>query len=132
MRPFTKKIFTILVIFLAVRLAARYVLPLCFPFLLGAGLALIAEPAVNFFSGRLRMPRAAAAGIGVTAAFGAISLVLLFINIFGGEDAKKSTTQKKVEDAEAAVDDMIRQVMAKAEENRANRSTYAPPRYPHL
>ena len=52
-----------------------------------------------------------------------IALVLLFINIFGGEDAKKSTTQKKVEDAEAAVDDMIRQVMAKAEENRANRST---------
>jgi sporulation integral membrane protein YtvI len=92
LRPITKKIFTILVIFLAVRLAARYVLPLCFPFLLGAGLALIAEPAVNFFSGRLRMPRAAAAGIGVTAAFGAISLVLLMVFALLLREVKYLTT----------------------------------------
>ena len=46
---------------------ARYLLPSAMPFLLGAGLALAAEPLVALL-GR-RMPRAAAAGIGVTVTF---------------------------------------------------------------
>lgn len=79
MRPTTKKILLLLVIFLAMRLILRHILPLFFPFLLGAGLALAAEPAVKFFSGHLHMPRAAAAGIGVTMAFGGIMLLVLIL-----------------------------------------------------
>lgn len=47
-------------------LAARYVLPVLLPFLLGALLALAAEPAVSFGVKKLRLPRAIAVGAGVT------------------------------------------------------------------
>lgn len=58
----------------------KFVLPLCFPFLLGMGLALAAEPAVGFLCTRLHLPRGLAAGVGVTAVFlGAAMLVLLLL-----------------------------------------------------
>lgn len=79
MRPITKKIFILLVIFLTLRITARYVLPLFFPFLLGTGLALAAEPMVKLLSRRLHLPRGAAAGIGVSAAFGGIALLVLIV-----------------------------------------------------
>lgn len=79
MRPFAKKILSLLVIFIVLRLTARYVLPLAFPFLLGTGLALAAEPAVHLLTRRLSLPRAAAAGIGVTVAFAAITLLVLVV-----------------------------------------------------
>lgn len=50
-------------------LFARFALPLCAPFLAGALLALAAEPAVSFFEKRLRLPRGAAVGIGVSMTF---------------------------------------------------------------
>lgn len=53
-------------------LAVRYVLPVLLPFLLGALLALAAEPAVSFGVKKLRLPRAIAVGAGVT-----VTLVLL-------------------------------------------------------
>lgn len=53
----------------------KYLLPISTPFVLGAGLALAAEPGVKFLSGRLRLPRAAAAGIGVGAVFAVICAV---------------------------------------------------------
>ena len=46
-------------------LAGKYLLPLLLPFLIGAGVALLAEPAVCFLHKRLRLPRLLAAGIGV-------------------------------------------------------------------
>lgn len=58
-------------------LAVRYLLPLALPFLLGAGLALAAEPLVAPLSRRL--PRAAAAGIGVTITFAILTLLILFL-----------------------------------------------------
>ena len=61
--------------FLAAWLGGKYLLPLVMPFLLGGGIALMAEPAVKFLSRKL--PRAAAAGIGVTG-----SLLLLTCGIF--------------------------------------------------
>ena len=53
-------------------LAARYLLPLAMPFLLGAGLALAAEPLVSLLGRRL--PRGAAAGIGVSVTFALLAL----------------------------------------------------------
>ena len=50
MRSTNKKILPFLVIFLAVWLFVRYLLPLFFPFFLGLGLALAAQPAVSFLS----------------------------------------------------------------------------------
>lgn len=65
MPPFFKKILTLAGAFLALLLGARYVLPVALPFLLGAGVALAAEPLVGRMAARL--PRGAAAGLGVTA-----------------------------------------------------------------
>lgn len=59
-----KNCMTLILAFLGAWLGLRYLLPLAMPFLLGTGLALLAEPAVKFLSRKL--PRGAAAGIGVT------------------------------------------------------------------
>jgi sporulation integral membrane protein YtvI len=54
-----------------------YGLPVLLPFLLGAALALAAEPLVGLLDRRLRLPRFAAAGIGVTAVF--VLLIALLV-----------------------------------------------------
>ena len=53
---------------------ARYLLPVLTPFLLGAGLALAAEPLVALLSRKL--PRVAATGIGVTLTFAILALIV--------------------------------------------------------
>ena len=50
-------------------LFVRYALPVLFPFLLGAGLALAAEPMVALLDGKLKMKRWLASGIGVSGVF---------------------------------------------------------------
>ena len=55
-------------------LAARYLLPVALPFLLGAGLALAAEPLVSLLGRRL--PRVAATAIGVTLSFIILALLV--------------------------------------------------------
>lgn len=55
----------------------RYGLPVLLPFLLGAALALAAEPLVGLLNRRLRLPRFLAAGIGVTAVF--VLLIALLV-----------------------------------------------------
>ena len=65
--------------FLALVLASRYVLPLALPFLLGAALALAAEPLVSLLNRRL--PRSLAAGIGVTITF---ALLVLLVSVLCG------------------------------------------------
>lgn len=47
----------------------RYALPVLFPFLLGAGLALAAEPMVGLLDRKLKMKRWLASGIGVSGVF---------------------------------------------------------------
>ena len=64
-----------LICFLFAYLAVRYGLPLAMPFLLGAGLALAAEPLVVLLSRRL--PRAAAAGVGVAVTFALLALLVM-------------------------------------------------------
>lgn len=74
----TAKILRILLFILAGYLALRYLLPILLPFLIGALLALAAEPAVAFLCAKLRMRRGVAAGIGVTMTFTALlTLVVL-------------------------------------------------------
>lgn len=58
--------------------SARYILPILMPFLAGALLALAAEPLVSFGQRRLRLPRAAATGLGVGVVLGLL-LCLLWV-----------------------------------------------------
>lgn len=82
MRPGTKKTLSLLGTFLLVWLGIRYLLPLFFPFLLGAGLALTAEPMVSFLHKRMHVPRSVCSGIGVTMAFCFIALLVLLVCAF--------------------------------------------------
>ena len=74
-----------LLLFAALLLGMKYLLPLLLPFLLAAGVALLAEPAVGFASNRLKLPRPAAAGLGVSITL----LILLTILSFLGALAVK-------------------------------------------
>lgn len=73
------KIILLAGLFFALWLGVRYLLPLFFPFLLGAVLALAAEPMTAFFCRRLRLPRGVAVGISVSATFCFFFLVLLLL-----------------------------------------------------
>ena len=77
MRSGTKTILTVLITCFLLWLGVNFLLPLCFPFLLGAGLAVTAEPVVKLLCRHLPLPRGVAAGIGVTAAF--LGLTMLFL-----------------------------------------------------
>lgn len=79
MRGMFPKILTGTGILLGLWLGVRYLLPLLLPFLLGAGLALLAEPMVRLFSQRFRLPRGIAASIGVSMAFCFLFLLLLLL-----------------------------------------------------
>ena len=57
--------------------SGKFLLPFLFPFLLGTGLALAAEPAVSLGISRLRLKRGTAAGIGVS-----LTLVLILGAVF--------------------------------------------------
>lgn len=71
-----KKILTFAGVVAGLWLGVKYLLPVALPFLLGAALAVAAEPMVRPLSAKL--PRGAAAGIGVTAALvGLVGLVWL-------------------------------------------------------
>lgn len=77
MRPSNCSFFSILAVFFLVWLSFRFLMPLFFPFFLGTGLALLAEPMVFFLHRRLRVPRSISSGIGVSIAFCLLSMLLL-------------------------------------------------------
>lgn len=79
MNPNVRKTLAMIAVVFGIFLAIQYLLPLILPFLLGAGLALAAEPIVQFFCGRLHMKRGLAAGIGVSMAFSFLALVFLVL-----------------------------------------------------
>ena len=58
--------FFALILLILAWLTGKFLLPFGFPFLLGLGLALAAEPVVRLGTNRLNLRRGAAAGIGVT------------------------------------------------------------------
>lgn len=82
MRPGIQKFLNISILILGIYLAIQYLLPLFLPFLLGTALALAAEPIVCFACQRLRMPRGAASGLGVTMAFSFIALIIMVLCAF--------------------------------------------------
>ena len=70
-------------LFLALWVCLRLLFPLFSPFVLGAVLALAAEPMVLFLSRRLRLPRPVSAGIGVGMAFCFLAMgILLLLGFF--------------------------------------------------
>lgn len=79
MRPEVKKALLFAAAAPVLWLAVRYLAPVMMPFLLGAGMALAAEPGVKFLSGRLRLPRGAAAGIGISGIFLAICVLITMV-----------------------------------------------------
>lgn len=81
MKSGIKMTVSLLGIFLAVWFSARYLLPLLFPFLLGAGLALAAEPMVSLLHKR-HIPRTVCAGIGVSMAFCFIAILVMMVCAF--------------------------------------------------
>lgn len=74
-----KKAFSIAGILLISWIGIRFLLPLLFPFLLGGALALAAEPMVGFLNRRLKLRRGFAVGIGVTAVFCLLVLLILLL-----------------------------------------------------
>lgn len=62
-----RRVWFLALIFLGVWLGLRYLFPLFLPFLLGWGLAAMAEPGVKFLQKKLRFPRFAASGAAVSA-----------------------------------------------------------------
>ena len=79
MSPAIRKTFTLVLIFFVIFLSVRYLLPLFLPFLLGAALALAAEPLVGFLHKKIRLPRTAAAGIGVSMSFSFLALTVMLL-----------------------------------------------------
>ena len=77
-----KTIFTTLAVFVLTWLTMKYLLPLLFPFLLGALLALAAEPMVGFLCRRLHMPRVVSTAISVSMVFCFLAMLLLMLCAF--------------------------------------------------
>lgn len=74
-----KTILSLILVFLAVWLSLRFLFPLFSPFVLGAVLALAAEPMVLFLSRRLRLPRPVSSGVGVGMAFCFLAMAVLLL-----------------------------------------------------
>lgn len=82
MRAGTRKTILLLVTFLGVCLALRYLMPLVLPFALGGALALAAEPMTRFFQRRMGLPRAVSTGISVSMSFCLLVLLVLLTAAF--------------------------------------------------
>ena len=79
MSPASRKVLGIAAACLGIFLFIRYLLPILFPFLIGALLALAAEPLVRFLCAKLHMRRGLAAGIGVTMAFSSLLFIIIVL-----------------------------------------------------
>lgn len=74
-----KKILLVLAAAVVFWLTARYLLPIAMPFAFAAVLALAAEPLVSVFHKRMKLPRAAATGIGVCITLVMLVLILMVL-----------------------------------------------------
>ena len=79
MNPLMRRFLTAAAILFGFFLSVRYLLPLILPFLIGALLALGAEPIVRFFCRHLRLPRPVASGIGVGMSFAFLAIAVLLL-----------------------------------------------------
>lgn len=82
MRSEVRKYASIPIALLGVWLGVRYLMPIVMPFLLGAAMAMAAEPGVRFLVRRVHLPRGAAAGVGVSGVFlGLCVLITLLLSL---------------------------------------------------
>lgn len=96
------KILGFLGFLLAIYLGFRYVFPLMLPFLLGISVALLAEPAVRFLTGKLSLSRPLAAGLGVSAT---LLFTLSLIALAGALAVRElGSLASRLPDVEATVD----------------------------
>lgn len=79
MNPLLRKLLTLAALLFGIFLSVRYLLPLVFPFLFGAALALAAEPIVRFGCKKLHLPRPVASGIGVSMSLAFLAIAVLFL-----------------------------------------------------
>lgn len=79
----SRKIWILLLIFLGVWLGLRYLFPIILPFLLGWGLAAMAEPGTKFLQKKLHFPRCAASGTAVTLTLALLLTLLWFLAAIG-------------------------------------------------
>ena len=77
-----KTFLSVTAVFAAVWLAARFLLPLVSPFLLGALLALAAEPMVRFLNKKVHVPRVVSTAIGVSMAFSFLAMLVMVLCAF--------------------------------------------------
>lgn len=82
MRGGTKKAVSALLVFTTAWLGLHWLLPLTAPFVLGLGLALMAEPMVSLFHKRLHLPRSISAGIGVSMTVFFLGMLFLMLCAF--------------------------------------------------
>ncbi len=75
-----KKPLLLLIAFATLWFGTRFVLPVMLPFLLGAGVALAAEPLVDLTARKLRFPRWLGAGVGVS---GVLLTLLAIVSLVG-------------------------------------------------
>lgn len=81
-RPTVRKIGFLILAFLLLFLASRFLLPILLPFLLAAVLTFAAEPLVWVFEKKLHLPRSAASGIGISLALVITCLlIVLFCSV---------------------------------------------------
>ena len=81
-----RNLLILLGVFLATWLGLKYLLPVLLPFLVGALIALAAEPVVGFGEKKLRFPRGLATGLGVTAT---MVLMLSVLSLLGAVAVKE-------------------------------------------
>jgi len=86
---FVRKILPVAVGAVCVWLGLKYLLPVALPFLLGAALALAAEPLVGRMAGKL--PRGVSAGFGVTVTLVAVAVLVYFAGMVAFGQLKKLT-----------------------------------------
>lgn len=82
MNPGIRKYAFAAALFAGMILVFRYLLPLALPFLLGAGLAVAAEPLVGVLCHRLKLKRPFATAIGVSMAFSFLVLAVMVLCAF--------------------------------------------------
>ena len=110
--------FFALILLIVLWLAGKFLLPFLFPFLLGTGLALAAEPVVGLGSRRLKLPRGLAAGLGVTVTLLFLVGIVLFLGALLLREAGSFASQipQVAQQSARVLEDYLTDLSAKAPE----------------
>ena len=99
-------------------ICGKFLLPFLFPFLLGTGLALAAEPAVSLFSRQLPGKRGLSAGVGVTLTLVLLTGVVFFLGALAVRELGQlaAGVPGMVRDSAVVLEDFLVQLAQKAPE----------------